>query len=68
VKKYKARLVEKVYSQVSGIDFSDIFSHVSKVASIRLLLSIVVSFDFEVRCEDNISSWGSGRKDLHEAT
>jgi len=33
---------------VSGIDFGDIVSHVSKVASIRLLLSIFFAFDFEV--------------------
>ena len=32
----------------AGIDFGDIFSPVAKVASIRLLLSIVVAFDFEV--------------------
>eukprot|EP00253_Pinus_taeda_P028794 PITA_28794 len=48
VEKYKAQLVAKGYSQVSGIDFGDIFSPVAKVTSIRLLLSIVVSFDFEV--------------------
>jgi len=48
VEKYKARLVEKGYSQVSGIDFGDIFSLVAKVASIRLLLFVVIAFDFEV--------------------
>ena len=48
VEKYKARLVAKGYSQVSGIDFGDIFSPVAKVTSIRLLLSVVVAFDFEV--------------------
>eukprot|EP00253_Pinus_taeda_P015913 PITA_15913 len=37
VEKYKARLVEKGYSQVSGIDFGDIFSPSTKVTSIRLL-------------------------------
>eukprot|EP00253_Pinus_taeda_P031455 PITA_31455 len=37
VEKYKARLVEKGYSQVPGIDFGDIFSPIAKVASIRLL-------------------------------
>eukprot|EP00253_Pinus_taeda_P017285 PITA_17285 len=47
VEKYKARLVAKGYSQVSGIDFGDIFSPISKVASIRLLLSVVANFDFE---------------------
>eukprot|EP00253_Pinus_taeda_P010778 PITA_10778 len=48
VEKYKARLVAKGYSEVSGIDFGDIFSPVAKVTSIRLLLSVVVAFDFEV--------------------
>lgn len=52
VEKYKARLVEKGYSQVPGIDFGDIFSLVAKVASTRLLLSIVFSFDFEVEQMD----------------
>ena len=45
VEKYKARLVEKGYFEVSGIDFGDIFSPVSKITSIRLLLS-VANFDF----------------------
>jgi len=45
-------LVAKGYSQVSGIDFGDIFSPVAKVASIRLLLSVVAAFDFEVEQMD----------------
>ena len=52
VEKYKARLVAKRYSYVSRIDFGDIFSPVSKVTSIRLLLSIVIAFDFEVEQMD----------------
>ena len=48
VEKYKAQLVAKGYSQVSGIDFGDIFSPVAKVTSIRLLLSVATAFDFEV--------------------
>eukprot|EP00253_Pinus_taeda_P014841 PITA_14841 len=50
--KYKARLVEKGYSQVTGIDFGDIFSPIANVASIRLLLSVFVAFDFEVEHMD----------------
>ena len=45
VEKYKARLVEKGYSQVSRIDFSDILSPIAKVASIRffyLLLLLLI--------------------------
>eukprot|EP00253_Pinus_taeda_P026812 PITA_26812 len=52
VEKHKARLVAKGYSQVPGIDFGDIFSPVSKVTSIILLLSVVASFDFEVEQMD----------------
>eukprot|EP00253_Pinus_taeda_P032716 PITA_32716 len=52
VEKYKAWLVAKGYSQVLRIDFGDIFSLVTKVTSIRLLLSIVVAFDFEVEQMD----------------
>eukprot|EP00253_Pinus_taeda_P013882 PITA_13882 len=47
VEKYKARLVAKGYSQVLGIDFGDILSHVAKVTSIRLLLFVDSAFDFE---------------------
>eukprot|EP00253_Pinus_taeda_P009827 PITA_09827 len=52
VEKYKTRLVAKGYSQVPGIDFGDIFSLVSNVTSIRLLLYVVVAFDFEVEQMD----------------
>jgi hypothetical protein len=48
VEKYKSHLVAKGYSQVEGIDFGDIFSHVAKLTSIRFLFSIVVAFDLEV--------------------
>jgi hypothetical protein len=52
VEKYKAWLVAKGYSQVEGIDFGEIFSLVSKLTSIRFLLSVVVAFDFEVEQMD----------------
>jgi len=52
VEKYNARLVAKGYSQMPGIYFRDIFSPVAKVTSIMLLLSIVVSFDFDVEQMD----------------
>ena len=71
VEKYKALLVAKGYSQVLGIDFGDIFYPVAKVTSIRLILSVVFAFYFEIEQMDvktKIFSRGSGRGDLHEAT
>ena len=46
--RYKARLVAKGYSQISGIDFNDVFSPVVKHSSIHTLLSIVAVHDFEL--------------------
>jgi hypothetical protein len=48
VEKYKARLVAKGYSQVEGIDFGEIFSHVAKLNSIIFLLYVAPTFDIEV--------------------
>eukprot|EP00253_Pinus_taeda_P024280 PITA_24280 len=52
VEKYKAHLVAKGYSQLLRNDFGDIFSLVAKVTSIRLLLYVAATFDFEVEQMD----------------
>jgi hypothetical protein len=52
VEKYKSQLVAKGYSQVEGIDFGEIFSPVSKLTSIRFILSIAATFDLEVEQMD----------------
>lgn len=46
--RYKARLVAKGYSQIPGVDFTNVFSPVVKHSSIRSLLGIVVMHDFEL--------------------
>ncbi|KAG8489132.1 hypothetical protein CXB51_017197 [Gossypium anomalum] len=45
---YKARLVTKGYSQIPGVDFTDLFSPVVKHSSIRALLGIVAMHDLEL--------------------
>jgi hypothetical protein len=48
VKKFKAQLVAKGYSQVEGVDFGEIFSPVAKLTSIRVLMSLAATFDLEI--------------------
>jgi hypothetical protein len=48
VEKFKARLVAKGYSQVEGVDFGEIFFHVAKLTSIRVLMSLAATFDLEI--------------------
>ncbi|KAG8474528.1 hypothetical protein CXB51_031383 [Gossypium anomalum] len=46
--RYKARLVAKGYSQIPGVDFTDVFFPVVKHSSIRVLLGIVAIHDSEL--------------------
>jgi hypothetical protein len=48
----KVRLVAKGYSQVERVDFGEIFLLVSKVTSIRVLISLAATFDLEIEHMD----------------
>jgi hypothetical protein len=52
VKKFKAQLVAKGYSQVEGVNFGEIFSRVAKLTSIILLVSLAENFDLEIEKMD----------------
>ena len=47
--RYKARLVVKGFAQKEGIDFTNIFSPIVKMLSIRVIIGLVVALDLE--CE-----------------
>ena len=52
VEKFKAQLVAKGYSQVKTVNFSEIFSHVAKLNSIRVLMFMDATFDLEIEQMD----------------
>ncbi|KAG8478983.1 hypothetical protein CXB51_028891 [Gossypium anomalum] len=52
--RYKARLLAKGYSQIAGVDFTDVFSPVVKHSSIRALLGIMAMHDLELEQLDSL--------------
>jgi hypothetical protein len=58
--RYKARLVAKGYSQMPGIDYTDIYSPVVKHTSIRALLGLVASNDYELEQLDVTTAFLNG--------
>eukprot|EP00798_Chlamydomonas_sp_ICE-L_P028940 gene28939-biopygen32817 len=52
VSEYKARLVAKGFLQKFGEDFTDVFSPVTKLATLRVLLSHAAALDLELRHVD----------------
>ncbi|KAL0428099.1 UNVERIFIED_CONTAM: Copia protein [Sesamum latifolium] len=45
---FKARLVEKGYTQRPGVDFEETYSPVAMAKSTRILLSIAAWYDYEI--------------------
>ncbi|EPZ36003.1 Reverse transcriptase, RNA-dependent DNA polymerase domain-containing protein [Rozella allomycis CSF55] len=57
VARYKARLVAKGYSQVPGQDFSETYAPVAKYKSLRTMLSIAASRDYEIEQMDVVTAF-----------
>ena len=48
IARLKARLVAKGYSQTYGVDYSDTFSLEAKLTYVRLFISLVPSYDWDL--------------------
>ena len=46
--RYKARLVVKGYAQKEGMDYREVFSHVARMKSIRILIAIAAQEEWEL--------------------
>nr|GEV24231.1 zinc finger, CCHC-type [Tanacetum cinerariifolium] len=45
---YKARLVEKGFTQLYGVDYEETFSPIADIRAIRILISIMAFYDYEI--------------------
>ena len=45
---YKARIVEKSFRQVHGVDYDEIFSLIAMLKSVQIMLAIAAFYDYEI--------------------
>jgi hypothetical protein len=60
VNKLKARVVAQDFQQQEGIDYSDIFAPVVRWSTIRLILSLAVKNQWQIRQMDVVTAFLNG--------
>ncbi|CAD5178886.1 unnamed protein product [Musa acuminata subsp. malaccensis] len=63
IKRYKARLVAKDFSQKESIDYNETFSPVSKKDSLRIVMTLVAHYDLELHQMDVKTAFLNGDLD-----
>ena len=64
IDKYKARLVAKGYTQKFGIDYFDVYAHVARITTIRVLIAFAAIYNLHIHQMDVKTAFLNG--DLHE--
>ncbi len=64
VKRYKARLVARVFTQTFGVDYNETFAPIAKFVSIRCILALAAIEDMEIHQMDVKTTFLNG--DLEE--